>query len=118
MDEWQRARQERLKASRERAAAKHKERKAGRPDQEWLWSTLAGCRRRALDKGRDFDLKPEDLLPLPKVCPILGIRIGEVDGQWVSPSIDRIDSSKGLHQGQCLDHLISGKHVKEQCYLG
>lgn len=79
--------------------------------QEWMKKpenrikhTLSQAKRRALKDGRDFDITIEDLLPLPEVCPVLGIQInysgtqskGFVDN---SPSIDRIDSSKGYIKG-------------------
>lgn len=66
--------------------------------------TLSQAKRRAKIDGREFDITIEDLLPLPSVCPVLGIDInyagtkarGFVDN---SPSIDRIDSSKGYIKG-------------------
>jgi hypothetical protein len=79
--------------------------------QEWMKKpenrikhTLSQAKRRAIKDGRDFDITIEDLLPLPTVCPVFGTPInytgtqarGFVDN---SPSIDRIDSSKGYIKG-------------------
>jgi hypothetical protein len=55
------------------------------------------ARGRALDKGLEFNISPEDIV-IPDICPVLGIPIirdaksERVDG---SPTLDRIDSSKG-----------------------
>ena len=79
--------------------------------QEWMKKpenrikhTLSQAKRRAIKDGREFDITLEDLLPLPTVCPVLGTVLnytgtqakGFVDN---SPSIDRIDSSKGYIKG-------------------
>lgn len=61
---------------------------------------LQEARTRAVAKGLDFDLKIEDI-PMPETCPVLGIKIdfgarGRADG---SPSIDRVDNTKGYVRG-------------------
>lgn len=58
-----------------------------------LWH---GCRARAAEKCLDFDLELEDIV-IPDICPCLGIEIipGTNYGQDNSPSVDRIDPSKG-----------------------
>lgn len=57
---------------------------------------LADARKRAKKKGLQYDLTKEDLV-VPEVCPVLGITLEVGDGhrQPNSPSIDRIDNSKG-----------------------
>lgn len=65
---------------------------------------LGQAKRRALSSALDFDITIDDLLPLPAICPVLGVPInyqgtgarGFVNN---SPSIDRIDSSKGYVKG-------------------
>jgi len=56
------------------------------------------AKRRALDKGLEFDLKSEDLT-YPDVCPVLGIKLkhgyGKGKDRDNSPSIDRINNSRG-----------------------
>ncbi len=64
---------------------------------------LRGARRRAKVAGRKFAITLADLAPFPKKCPVLGIRLDygpkkRAPGQD-SPSIDRIDSSKGYIPG-------------------
>lgn len=60
-----------------------------------IWCNV---KKRAKKKGIEFTLLPEDIPEIPKVCPILGIPIKEnnkcspLDS---SPSLDRIDNSKG-----------------------
>lgn len=58
-----------------------------------LW---LGAKSRAEQNGLEFDLEISDIV-IPKTCPCLGIEIvpGEKDGISNSPSIDRIDSTKG-----------------------
>lgn len=72
---------------------------------------VSGARSRSLAKGMDFDVSAVDL-HWPEKCPALGIpldydsvgRKGRPDG---SPSLDRIDSSKGYTLGNT--HVISWK---------
>ncbi len=56
------------------------------------------ARTRALKKGLEFDLKYEDL-NYPDYCPVLGIKLkhgyGKGKDRENSPSIDRIDNTKG-----------------------
>lgn len=63
---------------------------------------LVTVRHRAKTRGLDFDLTLEDIV-VPEFCPILGIPL--IRGQGVgkhlpnSPSIDRIDNSRGYVRG-------------------
>ena len=62
------------------------------------YTIFHGAKKRALKKGFDFNLEIEDIPEIPKFCPILGIEIkANIIGQPLdsSPSLDRIDSSKG-----------------------
>jgi len=56
------------------------------------------AKRRALDKGLEFDLKSEDLT-YPDVCPVLGIKLkhgaGKGKDRENSPSLDRVDNNVG-----------------------
>lgn len=62
-----------------------------------LWH---GAKRRAKECGLEFDIKPEDII-IPEVCPALGIRIdgNNSSAKDNSPSLDRIDNSKGYVKG-------------------
>lgn len=57
---------------------------------------LAGARRRASAKNIDFNITEEDI-EIPSMCPILEVPlvIGTKGNYEYSPSLDRIDNSKG-----------------------
>lgn len=61
------------------------------------------ARGRARKKGIEFTITAEDITPIPKFCPILGIplvrNLGGKTGNDNSPSIDRIDPTKGYVPG-------------------
>ena len=61
---------------------------------------LADARKRAKKKGIEFELAKEDII-VPEICPVLGLvlEVGEGQRQPNSPSIDRIDNSKGYIRG-------------------
>lgn len=65
---------------------------------------LKNAQSRAKQKGFDFNLTIEDIV-IPDVCPVLGIPLVKHFGKGVnraqpdSPSLDRIDSSKGYVKG-------------------
>lgn len=72
------------------------------------YQMLRNARKKARDRGLNFNLSIYDI-PIPPLCPILGIelrvssdRIGPTDN---SPSLDRIDNSKGYVRGNV--HVIS-----------
>lgn len=59
---------------------------------------VCSLRRGAKKRKLDFDLKPEDIIKLvheTKVCPVFGFELKHGPSRWDSPSIDRIDNSKG-----------------------
>lgn len=65
---------------------------------------LGQAKRRALLVGMEFNIALSDLLPLPEVCPVLGIKLnysGTKAHGFVnsSPSIDRINSLLGYVRG-------------------
>lgn len=57
---------------------------------------LADARKRAKKKGMGYNLTKEDI-PIPEYCPVFGVKLEVGDGkrQSNSPSIDRVDNSKG-----------------------
>lgn len=68
------------------------------------------ARRRALDKGIEFDLKTyKDVPKVPMFCPALGIPLYVGEGVCTSnsPSLDRIDNNRGYVKGNV--HVISLK---------
>jgi len=94
-NKWNEANRQKVREDKQRWMAKPENR---------IKHTLGQAKRRATKDGREFDITIQDLLPLPTVCPVLGIELnytgtkvrGFVD---TSPSIDRIDSSKGYIKG-------------------
>jgi hypothetical protein len=61
---------------------------------------LKSCKDRALKKGLEFNLTLEDIV-IPDMCPILlqPIVQGNKDNYKFSPSVDRIDNTKGYIKG-------------------
>jgi len=68
---------------------------------------LAAAKCRAKKKGLDFNIDKRDLI-VPDLCPVLGIPlfIGKDKCSDNSPTLDRIDSSKGYVKGniQVISH--------------
>jgi hypothetical protein len=64
-----------------------------------MWSR---AKYRAKQKGIDFTIEQEDII-IPDRCPLLGIELvchrGKGSQQGNSPSLDRIDSTKGYIKG-------------------
>lgn len=58
---------------------------------------VKAAKKRAKDKGWDFDLTHEDV-KIPKFCPYLGIELKYLGGE-AAPSLDRIDPLKGYVKG-------------------
>ncbi len=69
---------------------------------------LIQARNRAKTLGIPFDISIEDI-KIPEVCPVLGIKLNLLDGNrfWDSPSLDRIDCSKGYVKDNV--KVISGR---------
>ena len=67
-----------------------------RPDKKHETRLLNYARRNSRRRGEDCTLVVEDIF-IPELCPVLGIRLvpGSHTHQDCSPSVDRIDSSKG-----------------------
>lgn len=62
------------------------------------WKMHQRAKRRAEQSGREFSIAVEDII-IPDICPILGIQInmnsGKSGAYKNSPSLDRIDNTKG-----------------------
>ena len=73
---------------------------------EWVESNqdrvlLKNARCRARKSGIEFNIEAEDVV-IPKKCPVLGITLEKFNkpgGHHASPTIDRIDPSKGYVKG-------------------
>jgi hypothetical protein len=67
----------------------------GREYRYEIWSHAS---RRARKKNIDFNLTPNDIPDVPDYCPIFNIKLEKHNGVGPkdnSPSLDRIDSTKG-----------------------
>lgn len=78
--------------NKERALKYHAERKKASP-QKSMWRE---ARKRAKWKGIEFAIKESDI-NIPAICPVLGIALSPGSGVCHdgSPTVDRIDSTKG-----------------------
>lgn len=63
----------------------------------YLWKQ---AKQRAKERGLQFEISVDDII-IPDKCPITGIPLSVSDGLWsnTSPSLDRIDNSKGYTPG-------------------
>lgn len=81
------------------------------------------ARERSKKKGLEFNISLEDL-NLPEFCPVLNIPLQVAKGRasWNSPSIDRIDPSKGYVKNNVRvismrANLLKGNSTSEECRL-
>ena len=80
-------------AAREKCRSFYREKK----ESDHAYLLWAAARNRAKKKGIEFSLDRADVV-IPKICPVLGIELSKDTYRGFtdnSPSIDRIDSSKG-----------------------
>ena len=105
----QRHRRKYLEYSRQRS--KSLPRGADRSLEDFKRQILYTLKDRSRKRGLEFNLTVEDL-DIPKFCPVLGygLKLGtRRGGNDCSPSVDRIDSSKGYVRGniQILSNLAN-----------
>lgn len=107
-----------IKESRRRSYLKNrklkpKEEWKKRPKEEWTREKqlLSSSKWRATEKCLEHDIVLEDIL-IPEVCPILGIPLSRSNTKTAndSPSLDRIDPTKGYVKGNV--HVISWRANK------
>jgi hypothetical protein len=85
----------------------------------FLWNSAKGRGKR---DGIEFSLQPEDIV-VPAVCPVLGLKLqrGTTKFRDNSPSLDRIDNSKGYLKGnvivvsQLANRIKSNATVEQLC---
>ena len=86
-----------------------------RNPEHYLWTN---ARKRAAKHGIPFSISPADIV-IPKVCPWLGVTLDPPRSgrRSNSPSIDRIDNSKGYEPGNV--EVISSRAncLKSDCSL-
>lgn len=83
-------------ANKERLAAAQKEKWQEKKHAVAALTLWRAARRRAKKSGLEFTISVDDV-PIPEACPVLGIPLYVGDGKQGhnSPSIDRIDNTKG-----------------------
>lgn len=72
---------------------------------------------RCVKLGWVYDIEAEDLLPLPKTCPYLGLELDYRVGNGRSlnsPSVDRIDNTKGYIKGN-IEIVSSMANTMKSC---
>lgn len=95
-------------------AGYHKDRRRN----DWAKVRLAELQNKAARNGLDFDLDESDLL-LPDTCPVLGIpmRVGDGKQSPNSPSVDRIDNSRGYVKGNVVVVSLRANSLKGSASL-
>lgn len=79
--------------------------RVGEVPEMWARAALRSARKKAKQKGIEFSLSINDLLPLPQVCPLLNTRLNYAKGKGKggskadSPSLDRIYNTRGYVPG-------------------
>lgn len=90
------------RANKERCQKAHRQARANNPERDIVYSAKA----RAAKLGLEFNLRTSDIT-IPDTCPVFGIPLFKGKGSSTdnSPSIDRVDNSKGYIRGNV--HIIS-----------
>jgi hypothetical protein len=117
---YREANKERIKArdkayretNKETLAAKTKAWRETHPEK----ALLKRARARANKIGQEFNIDESDIV-IPAVCPILGIELKLADGRMEpgSPSLDRIDNSKGYIKGNVAVISNRANRIKSNC---
>jgi hypothetical protein len=84
-------------------------------DPHFLLKAMLSTRRRDAQKfGIPFQITLQDLLPVPAVCPVLGLplRHGKAGGEDCSPSIDRVIPSLGYVPGNVMIVSLKANRIK------
>ncbi len=79
---------------------------------------LATVKSRAKRKGLEFNIDVTDII-IPEFCPILGVKLVKGDGiiHRYSPSLDRINNSKGYIKGNVAVISQTANSIKKELSL-
>jgi len=86
--------------------------KEANPRETMLKQAQSGARQR----GLEFSLSVADIV-IPTHCPIFGFEMKPGGKRSTSPSIDRIDNSKGYIPGNIVVVSVKANHVKSDCTI-
>jgi len=86
------------------------------PKRAWCVSACGGAKKRAADKGLEFNLTYTYLLSIcPDKCPVFNVDfmfIGNKQMNSISPSIDRLDPTKGYVEGNVVIVSLKANAIK------
>jgi len=77
---------------------------------------LRSARNGAKQRGIEFAITVDDT-QIPERCPIFGFKMEPGGKRSTSPSIDRIDNTKGYVPGNIVVVSVKANHVKSDCSL-
>lgn len=100
---------------------RHKQNAAKQRRENPVSYLLSGARQRAKKKGIEFSITHEDIT-IPEVCPVLGIELRPTRERYAgfrdnSPSLDRIDNSKGYVPGNVMVISMRANSIKRDATL-
>ena len=87
-------------------------------DRDWSGQKIIQLRAGAKKKGLDFDIDASDI-PLPERCPVFGTLLIKGVGRLGnnSPSVDRIDPSRGYIKGNVIVVSMKANSMKREATL-
>jgi hypothetical protein len=85
----------------------------------YVYHMLKRAEKRAKDRGIPFDITVSDIV-IPEICPILNIKLEIGKGKGPSdssPSLDRIDPSKGYVEGNVMVISMRANKIKSDVLI-
>lgn len=74
-------------------------------------------KRRSVSRKVPFDLSLEDVLPVPQVCPVLGVPMLPGSGHDYTPSLDKVIPSLGYVRGNVVWMSNRANRIKNDATL-
>lgn len=80
-----------------------------------MWSS---ARKRAKQKGLEFNIELSDIV-IPEYCPVLGMKLSRKNSKQKdnSPSLDRIDNTKGYVKGNVIVVSYKANRLKSDATM-
>jgi len=86
------------------------------PRRAWVVAAMSGAKKRAKQKGLEFNITLADILPITSThCPVFGTQFLFQGGKVIrpdSPSLDRLDPKKGYVKGNVVVISIKANNIK------